>query len=95
MAKTINTESFIEAWEGKRCLWDVNSGLSYLYSDLSLNPCASVSNKPRLILLPSQGLTHMDLFLYSFNKQWGNYSSGSFFITFHFKIELDLKKKEF
>ena len=25
MAKTINTESFIEAWEEERCLWDVNS----------------------------------------------------------------------
>ena len=25
MAKTINTELFIEAWEGERCLWDVNS----------------------------------------------------------------------
>ena len=25
MAKTINTESFIEAWEDERCLWDVNS----------------------------------------------------------------------
>ena len=25
MAKTINTESFIEAWEGERCLSDVNS----------------------------------------------------------------------
>ena len=25
MAKTINTELFIEALEGERCLWDVNS----------------------------------------------------------------------
>ena len=25
MAKTINTQSFIEGWEGERCLWDVNS----------------------------------------------------------------------
>ena len=25
MTKTINTESFIEGWEGERCLWDVNS----------------------------------------------------------------------
>ena len=25
MAKTINTESIIEAWEGERYLWDVNS----------------------------------------------------------------------
>ena len=25
MAKASNTESFIEAWEDERCLWDVNS----------------------------------------------------------------------
>ena len=25
MEKAINTESFIEAWEEKRCLWDVNA----------------------------------------------------------------------
>ena len=25
MAKTINTESFIEAWEEERVLWDLNS----------------------------------------------------------------------
>ena len=25
MAKTIYTESFIEAWEKERCLWDLNS----------------------------------------------------------------------
>ena len=25
MAKTINTESFIEAWKEERCLWDANS----------------------------------------------------------------------
>ena len=24
MAKTIYTESFIEAWEKERCLWDLN-----------------------------------------------------------------------
>ena len=24
MAKTISTESFTEAWEEERCLWDVN-----------------------------------------------------------------------
>ena len=24
MAKAINTELFIEAWEEERCLWDVN-----------------------------------------------------------------------
>ena len=25
MAKTINTESFIEAWKEEMCLWDANS----------------------------------------------------------------------
>ena len=25
MAKTINTELFLEAWEKEMCLWDVNS----------------------------------------------------------------------
>ena len=25
MAKTINTESFIETWEKGRCLWNLNS----------------------------------------------------------------------
>ena len=25
MTRTINTESFIEAWEKERCLWDLNS----------------------------------------------------------------------
>ena len=24
MTRTINTESFIEAWEKERCLWDLN-----------------------------------------------------------------------
>ena len=50
MAKTINTESFIEAWEGERCLWDVNSVIyklrrTFLHSDSSsnLNSCTSVS----------------------------------------------------
>ena len=27
MAKTINTELFIEVWEGEGCLWDVSSAI--------------------------------------------------------------------
>ena len=71
MAKTINTESFVEAWEGERCLWDVNSVIyklrrSFLYSDSSsnLSSYTSVLYKPRLIFLSSQGFTHTDLFLF-------------------------------
>ena len=28
MAQTINTESFIKAWVGERCLWDVSSAIN-------------------------------------------------------------------
>ena len=34
MAKTIKTESFIEAWEGESCLWNVTS---VIYKNLYKN----------------------------------------------------------
>ena len=61
-----NNQHWIVYWSlgKKKVLMNVNSEIRFLYSDLSsnLSSCTSVSYKPRLILLPSQGFTHTNRF---------------------------------
>ena len=76
MAKTITTESFTEASEEERCLWDVNpviyknrykkakSRKKLAEQFWRLSSCTNISCKPILILLPIQDFTHTDLFLF-------------------------------
>ena len=63
MVKTINSESFIEAWEEERCLWYVQN-----YK----NRYEKAKSRKEL------------------TEQFSviSYSSGSFFIAFHFYMKL-------
>ena len=65
MTKTINTESFIEAWEGERCLWYVNSVIYENHYEKATGyrreeRRSNLSNEERILVLVLASRTNLD-----------------------------------